>query len=95
MPGRWRASSISCDGGAVLVTGAARMEDGTPAEKSRRYFNSIEILGRSGLLPEHYDKQHLVPFGEYMPFQSWLEQNRRHAVRSIPRRLRSWPRHEA
>jgi apolipoprotein N-acyltransferase len=60
-------------GGAILVTGAARMEDGTRAESRVRYFNSIEILDRSGLLPERYDKHHLVPFGEYMPFQSWLD----------------------
>ena len=60
-------------GGAVLVTGAARMEDGRRPGSRVRYFNSIEILDRTGLLPERYDKHHLVPFGEYMPFQSWLD----------------------
>ena len=37
-----------------------------------RYFNSIEIVDRDGLSRERYDKQHLVPFGEYMPFESVL-----------------------
>jgi apolipoprotein N-acyltransferase len=55
--------------GATLITGAARREDGSPP----RYFNSIEIVSRNGLSGEHYDKQHLVPFGEYMPFASLLE----------------------
>jgi apolipoprotein N-acyltransferase len=55
--------------GATLITGAARREDGNPP----RYFNSIEIVGRDGLSAERYDKQHLVPFGEYMPFASLLE----------------------
>ena len=55
--------------GATLITGAARREDGSPP----RYFNSIEIVGRGGLLAQRYDKQHLVPFGEYMPFASLLE----------------------
>ena len=55
--------------GATLITGAARREDGSPP----RYFNSIEIVGRDGLSAQHYDKQHLVPFGEYMPFASLLE----------------------
>jgi apolipoprotein N-acyltransferase len=55
--------------GATLITGAARREDGSPP----RYFNSIEIVGRGGLSAQHYDKQHLVPFGEYMPFASLLE----------------------
>ena len=41
-----------------------------------RYFNSIEIVGRNGLSAEHYDKQHLVPFGEYMPFENLLEKAR-------------------
>src|SRR5271166_6031360 len=56
-------------GGATLITGAARREDGSPP----RYFNSIEIVGRGGLSAQRYDKQHLVPFGEYVPFESILE----------------------
>jgi apolipoprotein N-acyltransferase len=55
--------------GATLITGAARREDGRPP----RYFNSIEVVGRGGLSAQRYDKQHLVPFGEYMPFASLLE----------------------
>ena len=61
-------------GGATLITGAARLED--DGGKTRRYFNSIEIVGRNGLSGEHYDKQHLVPFGEYVPFESVLEKAR-------------------
>ncbi len=57
-------------GGATLITGAARLEDDGG---KRRYFNSIEIVGRNGLSGEHYDKQHLVPFGEYVPFEGVLE----------------------
>jgi apolipoprotein N-acyltransferase len=56
--------------GATLITGAARREDGGGPP---RYFNSIEIVGRNGLLAQRYDKQHLVPFGEYVPFASLLE----------------------
>jgi apolipoprotein N-acyltransferase len=56
--------------GATLITGAARREDeGGPP----RYFNSIEIVGQDGLSAQRYDKQHLVPFGEYIPFASLLE----------------------
>jgi apolipoprotein N-acyltransferase len=58
-------------GGATLITGAARVEDkgsGAPP-----YFNSIEIVDRDGLSHQRYDKRHLVPFGEYMPFASVLE----------------------
>jgi apolipoprotein N-acyltransferase len=58
-------------GGATLITGAARREDG--GGQPPRYFNSIEIVTRDGLSGERYDKQHLVPFGEYMPFASLLE----------------------
>jgi len=58
-------------GGATLITGAARLED--DGSGPRRYFNSIEIVGRDGLSAARYDKQHLVPFGEYVPFESLLE----------------------
>ena len=57
--------------GATLITGAARVEDGET--RTPRYFNSIEIVGRDGLSAQRYDKQHLVPFGEYMPLAGLLE----------------------
>ncbi|HEY6733277.1 MAG TPA: apolipoprotein N-acyltransferase [Roseiarcus sp.] len=66
--------------GATLITGAARREDGSPP----RYFNSIEIIGRSGLSAQRYDKQHLVPFGEYVPFASLLERAHITQVVDIP-----------
>lgn len=57
-------------GGAVLVTGAARaQEDGARL----RYFNSIQVLDKTGLEAERYDKRRLVPFGEYLPLRSLFD----------------------
>ncbi|MEZ5852093.1 MAG: apolipoprotein N-acyltransferase [Hyphomicrobiaceae bacterium] len=58
--------------GSVLATGALRMEGG-PAPGTRRVFNSLLLLGAGGRLLAAYDKIHLVPFGEYLPFQTTLE----------------------
>ena len=55
-------------GGAILITGAARMEKSDRAKGRLHFFNAIELVDRRGLLSERYDKHHLVPFGEYMPF---------------------------
>ena len=60
-------------GGAILITGAARMEGGDRAQGRLHFFNAIELVDRRGLLPERYDKHHLVPFGEYMPFSRLFE----------------------
>lgn len=35
-------------------------------------FNRVFLLNGSGSAPRWYDKEHLVPFGEYMPFAEWL-----------------------
>ena len=59
--------------GAVLTTGAARMEEDRRAPRGVRFYNSIAILDRTGLRAERYDKRHLVPFGEYLPLRPWLE----------------------
>ena len=60
-------------GGTTLVTGAARLDENDRSDGRRHFFNSILTLDRRGLLPERYDKRHLVPFGEYLPFGRWFE----------------------
>jgi apolipoprotein N-acyltransferase len=49
--------------GAILATGSIRRDDQT-----RKLYNSIEYLNTRGDILGHYDKFHLVPFGEYMPY---------------------------
>ena len=59
----------------TLVTGAAREEDhpATPARPAHRtYFNVIDAIAPSGAITNSYDKVHLVPFGEYLPFHALL-----------------------
>ncbi|MGD0096488.1 MAG: apolipoprotein N-acyltransferase [Terracidiphilus sp.] len=40
--------------------------------QSPRYYNSAVIVGSDGSRVGRYDKIHLVPFGEYIPFQNLL-----------------------
>jgi len=36
------------------------------------YYNSAYLIGPEGNVYDRYDKAHLVPFGEYIPFKKWL-----------------------
>lgn len=52
----------------LLITGAPREVADPAAYKGRRLYNSIMVEDSAGrLLPQVYDKYHLVPFGEYTP----------------------------
>jgi apolipoprotein N-acyltransferase len=54
---------------ATLLTGAPREE--ITANGNDNYFNSMLTLDRSSMIGVIYDKFHLVPFGEYVPFRSF------------------------
>jgi len=59
------ADAAMAAGGAPIALGIARAEDGL-------FYNSLAITDAGGALVSVYDKHHLVPFGEYIPFGDWL-----------------------
>jgi apolipoprotein N-acyltransferase len=59
--------------GTVLITGAVRAPEAPPGQKIERAYNSIYVIDHDGSILSVYDKIHLVPFGEYLPFQNFLE----------------------
>ena len=50
------------NGGDILV--------GSFEREAGRYYNSVYSLGSAG--SQHYRKNHLVPFGEFIPLRGWL-----------------------
>jgi len=59
--------------GRYLLAGGLRAESDVTAPWGRRAYNSLMVFGAGGTLVTLYDKVHLVPFGEYLPFQAALE----------------------
>lgn len=60
--------------GTLLITGSVRLPDDTPSGvRVTRAYNSIYVIDHDGSILSVYDKLHLVPFGEYLPFQNWME----------------------
>jgi apolipoprotein N-acyltransferase len=59
--------------GTVLITGSVRAPEVPPGTRITRAYNSIYVIDHDGSVLSIYDKLHLVPFGEYLPFQEWME----------------------
>ncbi|MEM1382898.1 MAG: apolipoprotein N-acyltransferase [Pseudomonadota bacterium] len=52
-------------GGAPVLLGALHREGSEPPQ----WYNALMVIQPDGSLGDRYDKHHLVPFGEYLPFE--------------------------
>lgn len=70
----WAAEAIAATlpANVTLVTGAVRYGAPPPGQHSP-FFNAIRVIDHQGTVLTSTDKVHLVPFGEYLPFQNTLE----------------------
>jgi apolipoprotein N-acyltransferase len=62
--------------GASLLVGSGRLVEERDAQGEpgmTRIYNSLLVVDDQGRVTGSYDKIHLVPFGEYLPFQDFLE----------------------
>jgi apolipoprotein N-acyltransferase len=64
-------ASVAQADNAPMIVGAVGMNEDTGAQQYRIY-NSAEVVTQDGHFAGRYDKIHLVPFGEYVPFRKLL-----------------------
>jgi apolipoprotein N-acyltransferase len=81
--------------GAVLITGAVRPAEQRTASGHQGAYNSVYVIDHDGTILSAYDKVHLVPFGEYLPFQSFLEKIGLMQLTKLPGGFLSGDRHRA
>jgi apolipoprotein N-acyltransferase len=63
-----RDLSVAAPVGGTLIAGAPRIERG----ERLRLYNSLYAIAAGAGIVATYDKAHLVPFGEYVPFKEFL-----------------------
>lgn len=68
-PGALEQIALFTARGQTLMTGSDRIEE---SDSGLTFYNSLYLFGPGHVPPVVYDKFHLVPFGEYVPFANIL-----------------------
>jgi len=74
---------------ATLITGGIRRTRSD--DQNSTYYNSVFTLNGSGKITGRYDKFHLVPFGEKLPFEEWLNKLGLRQMVTLPGSFASGP----
>ena len=69
---RRRMQSIATAAGAYFFFGFVDFRPRSGGDTERDPYNSVAMLSPDGRAISQYDKIHLVPFGEYIPYQNSL-----------------------
>lgn len=66
---RRRMEKVAASSGAYFLFGFVDFRPGSKSSSQRDPFNSVALLSPEGKTIAQYDKIHLVPFGEYIPYE--------------------------
>lgn len=69
---RKAAGSVARDSNAYVITGSVGTSATPQMRRPEDIYNSAALITPTGQWTGRYDKIHLVPFGEYVPFQALL-----------------------
>src|SRR5262249_12483039 len=65
-------TALATDSHAYLIVGSVGVNPAKDVQQHAQIFNSAVLVSPEGEIAARYDKIHLVPFGEYIPFKSLL-----------------------
>jgi apolipoprotein N-acyltransferase len=71
-PYRKALETLARETGIPIITGSPAYHVTDMKTRAYDLFNRAWLMDSMGLTTQYYDKEHLVPFGEYMPFAKWI-----------------------
>ena len=72
-PAALDAIAAAVPDGTVILMGSLRRSPAKGTRGEARVYNSLFVIDGAGEIRAFYDKTHLVPYGEYLPGEDWLE----------------------
>jgi apolipoprotein N-acyltransferase len=71
-PYRKALETLVRETGTPIITGSPAYHVTDMKTRAYDLFNRAWLMDSLGLTTQYYDKEHLVPFGEYMPLEKWV-----------------------